>query len=355
MAEKKRVKIVGATGYGGVGMIELLLSHPQLEAGCLVALQDVGKPINEVYPHLDGLIDQMVVAPDSPEAQQAYDLVIFSTPDGVGMRDVRVELERGAQVIDYSGDFRFTSLEAYTDYATRLGRDPEHKSADLLGENVYGLAELHRAELKAQPRLVGNPGCFAASCILGLAPAAKFGMIDPISAICDCKTGVSGAGKKVNAAFHYPARYENMNAYRLSGHQHVCEVEHELSALSAQNYMLTFTAQVVPTCRGILSCLYGTLDSGWDVEKIKEAYASFYGDSPFVRLYDRNDSVGTNQVRGSNFCNLTVDADERTGRLRIVSHIDNLMKGQAGNALQNINLMLGFEETAGLQRPGQYP
>jgi len=349
-----RVKVVGATGYGGVGITELLLQHPEVRLTTLVAREDVGLPISKIYPHLDGFCDLPVLAADDPRANEPADVVFFSTPDQVGMSAARCELERGAKVIDYSGDFRFTSTEAYADYATRIGKTPTHASPDLLGTNAYGLAELHRQAI-AQAKIVGNPGCFACSCILGMAPAAKHALVEPYSIICDCKTGVSGAGKKVAATFHYPARYEQMNAYKLAGHQHVCEVERELSLQAGRDIKITFTAQVVPVCRGILSTLYGTLVKPMTEAELVALYQEFYKDSPFVRVYPSSAPIGTLHVRGTNFCNLVVSVDARVNRLRIVAHIDNLMKGQAGSALQNMNLMFGLPETTGLSRPGMYP
>ena len=350
-----KAKIIGAGGYGGVGIIELLLGHPETELVSLVSLSDVGRNISDVYPHLKGFCDKIVVAADSPEAAAPADVVFFSTPDGVGQQLARGALEQGCKVIDYSGDFRFNTAEAYADYAGRLGRDTHHKDADLLPEAVYGLAELHAAELTASTRLVGNPGCFAVSCILGLAPAAKHHMFDPAFIVCDCKTGVSGAGKTPKPDFHFPARYDHMNAYRLTGHQHVCEVERELSLQWGGPLKITFTPQVVPTCRGILSCLYATLVPGWTREQVVEAYRAFYADRPFVRIFERDAAVGTAHVRGTNYANLIVDVDERTSRLRVIAHIDNLVKGQAGNALQNMNLLFDLPEQCGMDRPGQYP
>ncbi len=349
-----RVKVVGATGYGGVGIIELLLQHPEARLVGLVAREDVGLPIAEVYPHLHGFCDLPVLAADDPRAQEPADVVFFATPDRVGMSAARAELARGAKVIDYSGDFRFTTPEAYADYATRIGKEPAHAAPDLLGRTAYGLAELHRDAI-AKADLVGNPGCFACSCILGLAPVARERLVEPFSLICDCKTGVSGAGKKVNASFHYPARYEQMNAYKLAGHQHVCEVERELSLQARTEVRITFTAQVVPVCRGILSTLYGTLTRPASEAELVALYRDFFKDSPFVRVFGSKAAIGTLNVRGTNFCNLVVSVDERVNRLRIVAHIDNLMKGQAGSALQNMNLLFGLPETAGLNRPGTYP
>ena len=349
-----RVKVVGATGYGGVGITELVLQHPEAKLVSLIAREDVGLPISKVYPHLEGFCDLPVLAADDPRADEPADVVFFATPDKVGMSAARGELAKGAKVVDYSGDFRFTTSEAYADYATRIGKEPSHASPDLLGRNVYGLAELHREEIRKSD-LVGNPGCFACSCILGMAPAAKHRLVEPYSIICDCKTGVSGAGKKVNATYHYPARYEQMNAYKLSGHQHICEVEHELSQQAGTDIKVTFTAQVVPVCRGILSTLYGNLTRPATEAELVALYRDFFKDSPFVRVYGSTAAIGTLNVRGTNFCNLMISVDSRVNRLRIVAHIDNLMKGQAGSALQNMNLMFGLPENTGLNRPGIYP
>ena len=347
-----KAKIIGAGGYGGVGITELLLKHPEAEISCLVSLSDTGRKMSDVFPHLRGFCDDVIVSPDDPKNNEHYDVVFFSTPDGVGMQTAEEEIARGAKVIDYSGDFRFGSVERYAEYANFIGRDPAHKAPALLNETVYGLAELH--DITADQTIVGNPGCFAVSCILGLAPAVASGIIDPKSIICDCKTGVSGAGKKPNAAFHYPNRYDNMNAYKLAGHQHVVEVEQELGLLGDDDVQITFTSQVVPLCRGIMSSLYATLD-GQLAEEVIEIYREYNRNNMFVRVQDAKTPASIADVRGTNYCNLTVDVDERNNRLRVISHIDNLMKGQAGNALQNMNLMFGIDAGTALAAPGQYP
>lgn len=348
------VKIVGATGYGGVGILELLLQHPEAKVVSLVAREDVGQTIDKVYPHLTGFCNLPVLATDDPRALEPVDIVFFATPDGVGMVSAEDELKRGARVVDYSGDFRFTTAEAYADYATRIGRDPVHKTPHLLGSTAYGLAELHH-EAISKAQIVGNPGCFAVSCIMGLAPAVKSAIIADDIIICDCKTGVSGAGKKVNPNFHFPARYEQMNAYRLSGHQHVCEVERELSLIAGKNLKITFTAQVAPVCRGIMSTLYGRLTKPVKEAEIVALFRDFYKGNSFIRVFESAATIGTLHVRGTNFCNLVISVDQRTNLLRIVAYIDNLMKGQAGSALQNMNLMCGLPEIMGLNRPGIYP
>ena len=348
-------KIVGAGGYGGVGITELLLSHPEVKIQTLVAAAETGMKMSELYPHLAGFCDLTIHKPDDPEAQAPADVVFFSTPDGVGMVQAKTELARGSKVIDYSGDFRFNTPDEYAEYARRIGKPVEHKSPDLLGQAVYGVPELRRKQVNPSVKLIGNPGCFAVGVEIGLAPAVAHKLVRLDSIICDCKSAVSGAGKKPAPGFHYPARYDNMNAYRLSGHQHVVEVERELRLLAGQPVPILFTTQVVPACRGILSCLYGELAPGVTAASAMEAYQSFHAGNKFVRIYGSQANIGTANVRGSNYCNLIVDVDARTNKLRVISHIDNLMKGQAGSALQNMNLIFGFPEDMGLDRPGQYP
>lgn len=350
-----KVKVIGASGYGGIGIIELLLNHPEVELKTLVALESVGQPISTLYPHLAGFCDLEVLAPDDPAALEPADVVFLSTPDGVGMKAARAELDKGAKVIDYSGDFRFNTVEEYAEYARRIGRDPTHADPELLSLTTYGASELHRDELNTARRLVGNPGCFAVGCILGLAPAVEAKTVSSRSIICDCKSGISGAGKKLNAAFHYPNRYEMMNAYKLAGHQHVCEIERELTRLAGESVFVTFTAQVVPICRGIMSCLYADLLAPATEAEVLERYRGFYKNDPFVRVLPSTANIGSMHVRGTNYVNLVVSVDERTNRLRIVSHIDNLVKGQAGSALQNMNLICGLPETTGLDHPGFFP
>jgi N-acetyl-gamma-glutamyl-phosphate reductase len=352
--DKIRVGIIGAGGYGGCGAVELLNNHPAAEIGALIDKQDVGTPMSELYPHLAGFCDLPIMAPDDPDCPDDLDVVFFATPDGVGQKAAPPWLKKGVKVIDYSGDFRFNDLETYKGYAARIGRPPDHASPDLLPGSVYGLAELHRTDI-SRSNLVGNPGCFAVSCILGLSPALRTRVIEPQSIICDAKTGVSGAGKNPSPTFHYPARYEAMNAYKISGHQHVYEIERELGILAGQVIKITFTPHVVPLTRGILTTLYAQLREGQTLKTVETAYRTFYRNDTFVRVYGPDRPQNSVHVRGSNFCNLSLNVDERTGKLIVISLIDNLVKGQAGSAVQNMNIMFGMEETAGLLHPGIYP
>ena len=348
-----RARVVGAGGFGGANIIELLIGHPEAEIASLVDVDGVGHPISDRHTHLRGLCDLEVAAPDAAAADDA-DVVFSATPDGVGMKLAPACVGAGARLIDYSGDFRFNTREAYRNYATRIGRDPEHAAPELIADSVYGLAELYRDRL-ADARVVGNPGCFAVSAILGLAPAVKAGVVDLDSLICDAKTGVSGAGIKPAQTFHYPLRYENMNAYKIAAHQHNIEVEREVSLLAGRETRVTLTTQVVPLTRGIMTTVYARLDAGATLKRLYELYREFYAASPFVRVHPPDTPAGNNDVRGCNMAVLWVNADPRTGQMIVVSHIDNLMKGQAGSALQNMNLMFGLDETTGLRRPPYYP
>lgn len=352
--DKIKVGIIGAGGYGGCGAVELLSAHPNVEIRALMDKQDVGKPMSDLYPHLTGFCDMAIMDPDDSDCPDDFDVVFFSTPDGVGQQGADRWLKKGVKVIDYSGDFRFNDPDVYQGYAERIGRNKAHSSPELLTQSVYGLAELHRKEI-GESNLVGNPGCFAVSCILGLSPAMKSNLIDPSTIICDAKTGVSGAGKTPNALFHYPARYDAMNAYRISGHQHVYEIERELGLVAGQDVLITFTPHVVPLCRGILTTIYAQLSEGQTIETVKTAYDSFYNKETFVRVFGPEKAQLSTHVRGSNFCNLSLNVDERTGKLIVISMIDNLVKGQAGSAVQNMNIMFGLKETEGLLHPGIYP
>ncbi len=350
-----RVKLIGAGGYGGIGLVELLCRHPEAELAALVDIQGAGEPLSAMWPYLRGFCDKVIIAPDSEEAGNIEaDVTFCATPDRVGQANAAAELAAGRKFIDYSGDFRFNSTELYREYASRIGLDTTHGEPELLAKSVYGLTELHRREI-AEARIVGNPGCFAMSCITALAPAVKERLVELTGIVCDCKTGVSGAGKKPRSGFHYPEQYDSSYAYRLSGHQHVMEIEHELSLLAGEDLQVTFTPQVVPMTRGILTTVYGRLAAGATQERVLAAYHAMYDPEPFVLVTGADAPLATGVVRGSNRVGLTVACDERTGTFRVISHIDNLIKGQAGSALQNMNVMFGLDETLGLNQPGAHP
>lgn len=352
--KKIKVGLIGATGYGGVGLIELLINHPSVTIGALMAKQDINMPISAIYPHLKGFCDLPVFDPADLECPDDFDIVFYATPDGVGQRDARRWLDKGVKVIDYSGDFRFNDIESYASYAARIGRPKEHADSGILFSSNYGLPELHRREI-VNSVLVGNPGCYAVSCILGIAPALKSSLVHREGMVFDVKSGVSGAGKTPSPLFHFPARYESMNAYKVTGHQHVYEIERELTIVSGKEVKITFAPHVVPLSRGIIATIYASLLPDVDMEHLMDAYQSMYSKEPFIRVFRHGEILSTTDVRGSNFCNISLNIDSRTGKLIVISVIDNLVKGQAGNALQNMNIMMGIEETMGLMYPGNFP
>lgn len=350
-----RIQIVGATGYGGLGMIELALRHPQIEIASLLAKSDVGRPVSDFFPHLRGFCDRPVEDATPERIGDGVDLVVFATPDGIAMQHARRLLEARVAVLDYSGDFRFPNPSEYGEYARRHPAGTRvHACPELLPRAVYGIPELHRAALR-EARLVGNPGCFAVAMILGLSPAVRKRLIEPRSLICDGKTGISGAGKKPGATHHFPDRNENLTPYRVASHQHLVETTATLAALGGAPVGLTFVPHLLPVTRGILCTLYATLRPGADAAGVHAAYQDAYADEPFVRVLPIGTTASLKGVAGSNLCDLSVAVDADNGRLVVVAAIDNLLKGQAGNALQNINLMFGFPETLGLERLPAYP
>lgn len=348
-----KVKIVGATGYGGLGAIEILSAHPDFEISSICATQEIGRRIDEIYPHLRGVCSLPVLTHDD-SMNSSCDAVLFATPDKVGMSMARDYVNSGVKVVDYSGDFRFNEASLYAEYASRIGKDEGHDCADLLDKSAYGLSELHREEIKSAS-LVGNPGCFAVSAILGAYPLVKSAKADLSTIIFDAKTGVSGAGKKTNAQYHYPHRYEEMNAYKIARHQHVMEVERELSDAAGSRLKVTFNTQVLPLVRGIMTSVYVKLGAGADYDELLSLYKSAYEGEFFIDVIDETGSAGNRAVRQTNKCALWVNLDRRTDTAIIVSHIDNLMKGQAGSAVQNLNIMFGLEESSGLTRMSCYP
>lgn len=347
----KNALIVGATGFGGLGLIEILLRHPGFEIKQIVARRDAGTAISRVFPHLKGYCDLTVESPESISFD-GIDIAFFSTPDRAGMTLIRQFYERGIPVIDYSGDFRFTRESDYAVYARNKGMETAHLSPELLAHAVYGLPEILAEEIK-KARIVGNPGCFAVSMILGLLPAVERDLIDGRTVICDGKTGVSGAGKNPGEANFYPQRYENVNTYREGRHQHLVEVENILNSRSKKDVSLLFVPQIVPLNRGILTTIYADARKGLTSAEASEAYRDYYRGKPFVLITDS--SPNTTDVRGSNRCEIRAMVDERTGKLFVTSVIDNLLKGQSGNAVQCANLMLGFKETEGLAALPFYP
>lgn len=349
MTEKLRAAIVGSTGYGGVELIRLLLRHPQVQITSVVSSTAAGTSITEGYPHLAELLPMELDGMDIPLLAGKADVVFTATPHGVSTAIVPQLLTAGLRVIDLSGDFRLQSGEVYRQW---YKKEPAPQA--LLAQAVYGLAEVFGDEA-AGARFISNPGCYPTAALLGLVPAVAAGLIQPDSIIIDAKSGVSGAGRGLSLGAHYAETNENFKAYKVNQHQHTPEIEQVLSRIAGRETVVTFTPHLVPMTRGILNTMYAQLTATLTVEDLIACYRSYYKGKPFVRIRPKGQLPATKEVSGSNYCDIGFSVDERTGRVTIVAVIDNLVKGAAGQAIQNLNLMMGWEETLGLEVSPVYP
>ncbi len=336
-----KVAIAGASGYTGGELIRLLAGHPQVEISCLTARQNAGEEIAALFPSLRERI-ALVCEPTEPELIAAKaDFVFTALPHQSAMDVVPQLLRAGLRVVDLSADYRLKDVAVYRQWYQ------EHTSPELLGEAVYGLPELFREEVGAA-RLIANPGCYPTSVALALAPLLKEGLIDPASVVVDSKSGTSGAGRSAKVDSLFCEVNEGFKAYGLPRHRHTPEIEQTLSRLAGREVVINFTPHLLPVNRGILSTCYAALKRPAATAKLLQVFADHYRDEPFVRVLPEGSLPNIAFVRGSNFCDLGLVSDPRTGRVIVVSAIDNLVKGAAGQAVQNMNLMLGFDETAGL-------
>ena len=334
-----KIGIVGATGYTGSELVRLLYSHPEADIRIITSESREGERFSDVHPHFQGLADHELQSADKI-LEQDLDLVFLALPHGVSMSYVEKYAGADFRVIDLSGDFRLSGPKVYESWYAK-----EHSYPQGFGQAVYGLPELHREKIR-QSRLVANPGCYPTSAILGLAPLVRANLIVPGQVVVDSKSGVTGAGVKAKPTTHYSNVSDNFKAYSLKRHRHTIEIEEQLSGLSPGGaQQVQFTPHLLPVDRGILSTIYTQPREGVTENQLKDLYAAFYKEHPFVRL--RNAPPALKDVRGSNFCDLFVAYDERTNRIITLAVIDNLVKGAAGQAIQNMNLMFGLEETTG--------
>ncbi|WJH36319.1 N-acetyl-gamma-glutamyl-phosphate reductase [Paenibacillus sp. CC-CFT747] len=349
MTQPIRAAIVGSTGYGGVELIRLLLQHPHVDITSVISSSTPGVPIADGFPHLNEIVTDSLDAVDVPLIRSKADVVFLATPAGVAANLAPQLLEAGLKVIDISGDFRLKSGEVYEKWY-------KHKPAadEYLAKAVYGLAEVYGNEVKGVD-FISNPGCYPTATLLGLVPAVKAGWIDPATIIIDAKSGVSGAGRGLSLTNHFAEINENFLAYKVNKHQHIPEIEQVLSREAGQEVITTFTTHLVPMTRGIQSTIYATVKGKRSDEDFLELYREFYKGRPFVRIRPKGKVPGTKEVWGSNYCDIGFSVDERTGRVTIVSVIDNVVKGAAGQAVQNLNLIMGWDEATGLAFTPVYP
>ncbi|MDF2925440.1 MAG: argC [Paenibacillaceae bacterium] len=348
-AKTCRVAIVGSTGYGGVELIRLLLQHPYATITSVVSSSSSGVPIADGYPHLHQIVTDNLDAIDVALMKEKADVVFTATPSGVSAKLAPELLAAGLKVIDLSGDFRLKSGESYTRWYKH-----EPAPASYLEQAVYGLAEVNGADVVGAS-FISNPGCYSTATLLGLIPAVQAGLIDPATIIIDAKSGVSGAGRGLGLSVHYSEINENLVPYKLNKHQHIPEIEQVLGQVAGREVTVTFSTHLTPMTRGILSTIYATVNGSYKEEDFIGLYRQYYEGRQFVRIRDKGKYPGTKEVWGSNYCDIGFSVDERTGRVLILSVIDNLMKGAAGQAVQNLNLMMGWEEGAGLAFTPVYP
>lgn len=343
-----KISIIGATGYAGAELLRLLLNHPEAEIVHLTSESHTGKPVSEVYPHLSGLCDQTLESmEDIGRIGADSDFIFVGLPAGHAMRLGRALEKTPVRMIDLGADYRFHDTAVYERWYK-----VKHEHAD--AKRAYGLAELYRERIR-DAKIIGNAGCYTTASILALAPLVRAGLIDTASIVVDAKSGVSGAGRAAKLANHFPELYDNFKAYGVAGHRHTPEIEQALSDIGGEAIALSFTPHLVPMARGILSTCYAALRDGAAEEAVDEAFHAMYGGEFFIRLRGRGAYPETKYVRGSNFCDLGWHIDPRTRRVIVLSAIDNLVKGAAGQAVQNFNIACGFAETTGLRLAPVYP
>ncbi len=338
---KTRVGIIGATGYTGVELLRLLLHHSEVEVTVLTSQKFAGVPIGQVFPslmkHLSLKCEELAVEPISKKT----DFIFTAVPHKTAMEIVPLFYRLGKKVVDLSADFRFKDAGVYEKWYQK------HTASDLLPESVYGLPELHREKIRAA-KIVGNPGCYPTGALIGLIPLVKKELIFLEGIAVDSKSGVSGAGRDVSLESLFCEVNEGVKAYKIFSHRHTPEIEQELNQISKKEINVTFVPHLIPMDRGILSTLYVHLMKKMKTEELLNAFQDYYQGEPFIRIYPKGKLPGTKDVRGSNFCDMGAMVSEKDNRAVIVTAIDNLVKGASGEAVQNMNIMLGYPETMGL-------
>ncbi len=339
--EMPKVAVVGATGYAGAELVRILAGHPGVRLVCLTSRRHVGADFAAIYPSMKNVVDLKCQAYDPGVLARKADVVFTALPHKLPMQFVPELLEKGLKVIDLSADFRFRDVETY------VGAYQQHACPGLLEEAVYGLSEIY-ADRISKARLVGNPGCYPTSILLPLIPVLRKGWIDPRTLVADSKSGVSGAGATATPATHYCRVNESFKAYKVAAHRHQPEITEVLRREAGCEVKLTFVPHLTPMTRGMESTIYADLTAPVDALQVTECLREAYGDDGFVRICGSR-PPDTLDVRGTNYCDIGVVADGPNGKLILMSAIDNLVKGAAGQAVQNMNIMLGLEQSAGLE------
>ncbi len=340
------VSVVGATGYSGMELIRLLSNHPTFRLTAVYSSSSAGNSLDAENRQHFGLIPHILNEVDPGLIAKQSELVFLALPSGISKKLIPELSEYDMKIIDLSGDFRLKSSEMYKKWYKG-----EPAPGHLLNKSVYGLSEWNRAKIR-ESRLIANPGCYPTAALLGLAPLLSSELIESSDIIIDAKSGVSGAGKKSNDSTHFAHANENLSIYKVHQHQHIPEIEQQLSEWDSTMAPIMFTTHLTPMTRGIMVTMHAKVKPDVTAEHINNAFLRSYQNEFFIRYRGENSFSSTKEVYGSNFCDIGFRIDERTGRVTVVSVIDNLVKGAAGQAIQNANIMLGLEETEGL---GFYP
>ena len=333
-----KVGIVGGSGYTGVELLRLLAQHPQVELHAITSRADAGTPVSQMFPSLRGQVDLCFTHPDAANLNQC-DLVFFATPNGIAMQQVRALLEAGVRVIDLAADFRMKDVAVWEKWYGMT-----HACPDLLAEAVYGLPEVNRAQIR-QARLVANPGCYPTAVQLGFIPLLEAGLVDSSNLIADAKSGVSGAGRKAELGFLFAEAADNFKAYGVTGHRHLPEIRQGLAQVAQREVGLTFVPHLTPMIRGIHATLYARIKQDVDLQAL---YEKRYCNETFVDVMPAGSHPETRSVRGANCCRIAVHRPQGGDTVVVLSVIDNLVKGAAGQAVQNMNIMFDLDESTAL-------
>jgi len=336
------IGIIGATGYGGLELIRLLNHHEEVQLVDVFTSSEEGTIFSNKFPHLTKIKEQPLQKIDY-EVLAKYDVVFSSTPSGISSKLFPPLLNKGPKLIDLSGDFRLKDLDEY-----KLWYKHEPAPADAIESSIYGLTEWNEEQI-ATAKLIANPGCYPTAVLLSLLPLLKNKLIDPSFLVIDAKSGVSGAGNKPSQATHFSETNENFSIYKINEHQHIPEIEQAIQMFAGVKTTISFNTHLVPMTRGILATSYAAVNEGVTEQMLVNCLKETYKHSPFVRVIEDATTIGTNRVKGSNYCDVYVKLDKRTNRATIVGVIDNLVKGAAGQAIQNMNVQMNLPQTMGLQ------
>ncbi|MEA1851635.1 N-acetyl-gamma-glutamyl-phosphate reductase [Cytobacillus kochii] len=342
-----KASIIGTTGYGGAELLRILKNHPEFEISSIHSTRD-NLAISDEYPHLIGIMNNQLQKIEPEKISESADIVFLATPSGVSGELAAQFVNKNIKIVDLSGDLRLPASE----YKQWYKKDPT--SDEVINQAVYGLTEWNRDQVKTSD-LISNPGCYPTATLLGLAPVVIEQLIEKDQIIVDAKSGISGAGRSLSRTSSFAEANENFSAYKVNQHQHTPEIEQQLKVWNKEMEAITFTTQLLPITRGIMATSYVKLKENYSTKQLVELYEHTYQQSPFVRVRPVGNYPSVKEVAGSNYCDIGLHVDERTGRMTIISVIDNLMKGAAGQAVQNANLMFGMEETTGLEMSPLYP